>query len=369
MIKNDCSSFIKISKCVFNENEKVYVFYNQDDKILLKTNDVYRIKEPTYDQNFKLLFSVSEKVKYFDCYARIKSLIASLLYPNETNDNISFQYLNNEKFVGDHKYIFDTIGKCEVKQSGEKKYFKEKIVLEMQRSRQTEYDLFTRFFKYGISLWINSSDNSERKTVLAFIDIPNIFEGCQSLKVHLENEKGELSLVDINLNIIFINLNDMSVKLTEGDEIKINYNNIKNTGKEWLKLLSVKHWALREDKTNLFIIPKNKDFIENKEVISAIEFLNCNNNDKKNAENKCEENENDKVKEIVIKNYFRIFEKGMDIKLDEEFDVEECFLKKIWDDKLEQKQKENSDKNFHEFSSFLQKKRIRIIAKRNEDEL
>ena len=37
--------------------------------------------------------------------------------------------------------------------------------------------------------------------------------------------------------------------------------------------------------------------------------------------------------------------------------------------KLEQKLKENSDKNFKEFSGFLQKKRIRIIAKRNEDEL
>ena len=71
------------------------------------------------------------------------------------------------------------------------------------------------------------------------------------------------------MDIIVINLQEISQKLENDEKIYILGKEIGDTGKNWLKLLSLRYWGIKDDK-KYFKIPKiNID----KEIDSAIEYL------------------------------------------------------------------------------------------------
>ena len=75
--------------------------------------------------------------------------------------------------------------------------------------------------------------------------------------------------VDNFIDIIVINLQEISEKLEKKEDIYILSKKIDDIGRNWLKLLSLRHWAIKTD-DKYFKIPLLKI---NNEINSAIEYL------------------------------------------------------------------------------------------------
>ena len=75
--------------------------------------------------------------------------------------------------------------------------------------------------------------------------------------------------VDNFMDVVLINLSEISEKLEKNEEIYILGKKVEDTGKNWLKLLSLRHWGKKLE-NNLFEIP---EFKLNKEINSAIAYL------------------------------------------------------------------------------------------------
>ena len=104
--EKELSLFIKINKCTYDGEKEIYNFYDANNSLLFQTKNVLKILDPTYDEPFKKLFSCSKRIYNYDCHCRTMSLICSLLFSMSNKKLDSIEYLNNEIFFDDKKYVF-----------------------------------------------------------------------------------------------------------------------------------------------------------------------------------------------------------------------------------------------------------------------
>ena len=118
----------------------------------------------------------------------------------------------------------------------------------------------------------NGKCNSVKTLVLGFINYrKNINLASNSYFLSEFSSKDNMFIKKVNdfMDIIVINLQEISQKLENDEKIYILGKEIGDTGKNWLKLLSLRYWGIKDDKKYFKIHNINID----KEIDSAIEYL------------------------------------------------------------------------------------------------
>ena len=246
--------------------------YLIDGKII--TKNYITLADPTCGLTFNYLFSQSSWEK------RTISLLKSL---NIAEDISKIEVLNNE-FIEPNltsnrqgellrNLRSDLIFQLNTKDKSGYKYI-ELINIEMELKYPINF--LERLIEYGIVLkkrYQKGEANIPVKTlVLGFINYKGMYNmGSKSYSLsEFSLEKNQfIKKVDDFLDIIVINLKEISSKLCNNEKIFILGKEISTTGKNWLKLLSLRHWAKNNGK-NKFEIP---DFQVNEEISSAFNYL------------------------------------------------------------------------------------------------
>ena len=150
----------------------------------------------------------------------------------------------------------------------------ELINIEMELKYPTNF--LERLIEYGIVLkkrHEKGEANIPVKTlVLGFINYKGMYNmGSKSYSLsEFSLEKNQfIKKVDDFLDIIVINLKEISSKLCNNETIFILGKEVSTTGKNWLKLLSLRHWAKNIGK-NKFEIPNIQ---LDEEISSAFNYL------------------------------------------------------------------------------------------------
>jgi len=271
------------------------------------------IADSGYEQTFKQLFSWKHTINGISGEERLISLLNSLLYPNVSDDGYNIKKVttirNESNRLGSETKLgvpfFDVVCRCEC-WKGKKEMEEEIEIFDVEM--QTGYDnvFISRAFEYGVSLrdtiYIEEKEEERRKKkdmeksnieepkkkikkhpvkVLSFIN----YDNKETDNIQYKSYKTEIVLTDLDGNkiktmddppveVYFIDLQAEIEKLSKSEEISINGKEISKTGKEWIKLLGLRHWATQINYYlyHRYVIPK--DTSDSDEVIqSALKIL------------------------------------------------------------------------------------------------
>jgi len=271
------------------------------------------IADSGYEQTFKQLFSWKHTINGISGEERLISLLNSLLYPNVSDDGYNIKKVttirNESNRLGSETKLgvpfFDVVCRCEC-WKGKKEMEEEIEIFDVEM--QTGYDnvFISRAFEYGVSLrdtiYIEEKEEERRKKkdmeksnieepkkkikkhpvkVLSFIN----YDNKETDNIQYKSYKTEIVLTDLDGNkiktmddppveVYFIDLQAEIEKLSKSEEISINGKEISKTGKEWIKLLGLRHWATQKNYYlyHRYVIPK--DTSDSDEVIqSALKIL------------------------------------------------------------------------------------------------
>lgn len=236
------------------------------------------LADPTYDLTFKYLFSQQkfEKVSGID---RSASLLNTLIYQNAIEKiqelNTEFVKYNMEKnnnYEPLRLLRSDLAFKIKLNDKNESNLV-QLVNIEMQIGYPINF--LERLVEYGLSLKERNKGNNKKdyKTlVLGFINYKgNINLKSNSYYISEFNSENDsfIKKVDDFPDIVIINLFEISKKLENNEKIYIYGKEIGDIGKNWLKLLSIRHWA-KKINDNTFEIPWVDS---NKEINSAVNYL------------------------------------------------------------------------------------------------
>ena len=121
-----------------------------------------------------------------------------------------------------------------------------------------------------------SSPNKMKTIVIGFLNSSssnNYQSNFYSFSEFDISTKAFKKRIDNFIEIVIINLKDISIKLNKNEDIVLLGKTISKEGKNWLKLLSIRHWGIRADKYN-FKIPKLNISSEMDSAISYLKILN-----------------------------------------------------------------------------------------------
>lgn len=240
-----------------------------------------RVADPAYDQTFKRIFSWDNPIDGIKGEDRLMSLLNSILFPDVDENGFKIrtvESLSNEVTKLDEKTAlgvlkFDIACRCSCFKIG-KAHKVEIFDVEMQTGYQAEFQ--DRLFDYGNRLRLEN--NHSPTIVLAFLN----YSKYLSKKDQDESAWVGLYYKDLNTgcpieplhNVVdthSVDLSQKSIMLKTGTPIFIGGKLINNkVGKEWLKLLSIRHWATKNG--TRYIIP---DTAKDPVVKSAIKMLSC----------------------------------------------------------------------------------------------
>lgn len=247
-----------------NIKNNSYIFNN---KIIENIQNLDLI-DPSYDMVFKQLFSNSNEKDDELWKGRIKSLLKSLVINEEIKD---IKLLRTENIVVIPKKEDkdeDKITKLISDLVFEVNCANKKIInVEMQISPQKEFPI--RLMNYGIT--VKTTNHNAPIIILGFLNSKGGLEtSCYSL-AKFDNKMTYKDKIDGFIDAIIINLQEISDKLLKDEDIFIFGKKIDNIGKNWLKLLSLRHWAVKKKYSkSRFIIP----FVDtNEEIKSAFNML------------------------------------------------------------------------------------------------
>lgn len=114
------------------------------------------------------------------------------------------------------------------------------INVEMQLSNQKEFP--ERLMNYGTT--VKTANDNAPIMVLGFLNSGDFIKtSCYSL-AKFNTKMDYMEKIDGFINAIIINLKEISEKLSKNEDIYIFGNKINTLGKDWLKLLSLRHWAI-----------------------------------------------------------------------------------------------------------------------------
>ena len=275
--KNDLNLLDLTGEFIHKEDEKenkvIYEFGTYKKGIIV-TSDIYKVYDPSNDQDFKILFNGQYTVNKCNGFQRAKSLIESLLYifPNK-NAVKTIEYWPNEipSLEGKNRKglkVLDCPLICEMIDG--KKYL---VDLEMQNYFYDGIDL--NALTYGTALR-NASDTPVIIILLLYkeSEINNSFIISPFKKYFNESKYKK---IDDYVEVICFDLYYIVECIRNNIEPDLNGFKISENGKKWVKLLAIKDWMYKcYDDKKKYPIPKELE--ESKEIISALKILSSENN-------------------------------------------------------------------------------------------
>ena len=234
-----------------------YIFLGNIGGYQYKTQEIYRLIDPSIDSTFKFLFADNDtKI--------LENMLNSILFPDSPKLS-ELQILNNEVVRPFQKHRKGTIRSdiaCKAKLD------KNNIIFAIEMQIGIYGDFTKRLLNYNKGL--SYEYNYETTWSLGlFINLTkNPKHSCYTNLNKIQNgEKKELNL----LNITEIDLKEEIIKINKGEDININNKKIGNFGKEWIKFLGLRTWCPRN--FGRFILPKNYNLSNNKYLIEVINKL------------------------------------------------------------------------------------------------
>ena len=366
-----------------NENNK---YYSYDNKKITEPENI-NIADPSYDLTFKSLFSkvTTNGVTWEE---RIISLLSSLFISEKIEEII---LLNNEHIKTDS----DKDKKENLSLLKSELVFRIKLAntqqivnIEMQEG-VPENEFLDRLINYGrlvrnfneikdpekksppkkmktiVIGFLNSRDSNKKSNFYTFseFDISN-----QLFKKRIDNF----------IEIVIINLKDISAKLDKNEDIVLLGKKISTEGKNWLKLLSIRHWGISAGNYK-FMIPKLnissemdsaisylKDFNDNKMDLFFEADLNYQHHVKEVAKEMAEDLANQKteklskdietLKESLLTNFLTTY-KSFDLNLDNMEKIYKINLSDFELDKIEKLWGNDKNEKLGILKNFINKKR------------
>lgn len=235
-----------------------------------KTENVYKIIEPSNDQAFKILFNGINKINKVTGFERAKSLIMSLIGKFPNNKEIKcISYLPNElpEVSGKNRRklkVLDCPLICEMNDNS--KYI---IDLEMQNYYYEGIDLNS--LTYATSL----RNAYNLPVIIILLLIKGYGRYNDSFEIIPQKKKLNESAykeIDDYVYVICFDLCYILDCINEAKEPELNGFKLTSEGKEWIKLLTIKDWLRKYSSNERYALPKNLS--NSKEIISAIMILN-----------------------------------------------------------------------------------------------
>ena len=263
-----------------NENNK---YYSYDNKKITEPENI-NIADPSYDLTFKSLFSkvTTNGVTWEE---RIISLLSSLFISEKIEEII---LLNNEHIKTDS----DKDKKENLSLLKSDLLFRIKLAntqqlvnIEMQEG-VPENEFLDRLINYGrLVRNFNEIKDPEKKSppkkmktiVIGFLNSrdSNKKSNFYTFSEFDISNQNYIKRIDNFIEIVIINLKDISAKLDKNEDIVLLGKKISTEGKNWLKLLSVRHWGISAGKYK-FTIPKLNISSEMDSAISYLKDFNDN---------------------------------------------------------------------------------------------
>ena len=244
---------------IFDKKKNKYIFDLKDDDSFT-CDTINSIADASYDSTFKILFGTNGSEK------RLSDFLNSILFPEDEDNIINLTYLNDEIHKIDTKHnkgMLRTDVACKIETSKGIHYV---ICIEMQITKDKT---FTKtLFNYGTSLRNN-----------------NLYEKCIAIGISLNSEKGTnlTRLIRENdskstilkfIKIIEIDIRKELENMKNNIPVKINGKEIKNKGKEFLKLLGIRIWGKKDGKKytvpNIILISSNDILKECFQILSSL---------------------------------------------------------------------------------------------------
>ena len=241
----------------------------------ISTDEIYKIIDPANDQAFKILFNGSNKINHVTGLERAKSLIESLLYKFKGNILIkNIEYCPNEipEVSGKNRKklkVLDCPLLC--KMNDDSDYI---IDLEMQTYDYNGLDL--NALGYGTAL-----RNAYNLPVIIIVLLLKNSDENNSFEIkpfkRYSNET-EFKPIDDYVYVFCIDLYYILDCINNNSIPNLGQLEISTTGKEWIKLLTIRDWMkkLNRGENRRYPLPRNLN--NSKEIISAIMVLDSDNN-------------------------------------------------------------------------------------------
>ena len=291
---------------IYKQNKHEFSLINSASRI--STNEIYKIIDPANDQAFKILFNGNNKLNHVTGLERAKSLIESLLYKFKGNILIkNIEYCPNEipEVSGKNREklkVLDCPLLC--KMNDDSDYI---IDLEMQTYDYNGLDL--NALGYGTAL-----RNAYNLPVIIIVLLLKNSDENNSFEIkpfkRYSNET-EFKPIDDYVYVFCIDLYYILDCINNNSIPNLGQLEISTTGKEWIKLLTIRDWMkkLNRGENRRYPLPKNLN--NSKEIISAIMVLDSDNN-KSLIKKVLKENEKDIIideveKKTQIKNWINAF--------------------------------------------------------------
>jgi predicted transposase/invertase (TIGR01784 family) len=222
------------------------------------------VADPSYDQTFKKIFSWDNTVLGLSGKDRIMSILNGIFYPDagESDEKIrKVVALPNEHTKFDEKtplglLKFDVACRCSCWAEGQPHHVK---IFDIEMQTGYEAGFAGRLFDYGGVL--RSANDHNHVIILAFLNYKRIGQNDSWLGLFYRDEDGRPTVpVNEVIDTHCVDLVQKAEMLKNNHAIKIGGKELGNIGKEWLKLLSMRHWAARwatrTGDTVRYIVPK-----------------------------------------------------------------------------------------------------------------
>ena len=258
------------------KNNEKYEFSLYNSPTRIKVDKVYKIIDPSLDQAFKILFNGNIEIQKINGIKRAKSLIESLLYKFK-NDTIikKLEYLPNElpEISGKNRQklkVLDSPFLCHMSDGSQ--YI---IDLEIQNYYYDGLDLNS--LGYGTSL-----RNSFGLPVIIIVLLIKNLDGNNSFEMKPAKRylnETEFKLIDDYVNVLCFDLLYILDCINDNKEPDLGGFTISQEGKAWIKLLTVKDWLKKYNRTEentRYLIPQNLS--NNREIMTSLIILNSNDN-------------------------------------------------------------------------------------------
>ena len=365
------SDFSIISRCDFDKNTGCYQFYSSDQKLIADTNDVIFTLDPAYNSVFiTMLFNPP-----FGDNERIKNIYNCMIFPDKENDsieNINFEIIQ----ILDKEYRVDVLCKGDIKE--EKEFFKEnKDII-----NDSVIDELKHLLIFGCSIYLKIN-NTKNRILFIFADFEDnlLLLGDFNFINKYKDKYGVIKqiITKDNIEIYIVDLNIISNLLIEQKDIIIRDKVIRESGRDFLKFLTLRKFAFKKD--NEYIVPRNPNLYKNEYIRNMMIYFNNLSNYTKSRMNmdiyyfREDFYENYKrcykkcMKKGKIYFYYSLFkiDKSIDYKENNTLKVEEKYVKEVWE-KESKSDNEKTNKKYEDFLKFLEEKKVKIIQDNEDDD-
>lgn len=265
--------FDKLKEIKKKEN-KIYCYYlreNGENREIV-TNNYIKIVDPSYDQIFKKLFEEGNPFYEIEGKQRLISFLNSIIFPDIKNDPQIYEIerLSNENTIMNSNALgllrYDILCKAKCKTKYAQKNEKS-INIEMQLS--CDSNLRQRLINYASTVYRLYNLETIVLCLVNSKSDKDIF--ATSLITLITSYQTKKKVENLNdFKIIVLNLPELIEQMNNKKEILIENKKIEAIGRNWIKLLGIRNWGIKE--LDRFILPSEINF-ECKELLSTILML------------------------------------------------------------------------------------------------